>query len=248
MTRVVAIIQARTGSTRLPRKVLSEIAGEPMLGRVIERVSEARLVDDVVVATTVDSSDDPIVELASERGWRFTRGSIDDVLSRYVDAAREHEAEVIVRVCSDCPLIDPALVDDVVRPLIDRPELDYVANNMPPRTYPIGLDVEAFRRAALETAHREDHDPALREHVTPYIRQRPERFHILGLNHPDDLSAHRWTVDEPADLQLIERVYGALGGSPGHWTSVLDLLDAHPEWSRLNAHVAQKPQHIEPSR
>ncbi len=248
MTRVVAIIQARTGSTRLPRKVLSEIAGVSMLERVIERVRAARLVDDVVVATTLDPSDGPIVELAVSRGWRVTRGSVDDVLARYVDAAREHEADVIVRVCSDCPLVDPELIDDVVGALLDRPELDYVANNLPPRTYPIGLDLEAFRRSALESAHVEDHDPALREHVTPYIRQQPERFQVLGLTHSEDLSAHRWTVDEPADLELIERIYRATGGSPGPWRSVVELIESHPDWSDLNAHVEQKPQRIEPTQ
>jgi spore coat polysaccharide biosynthesis protein SpsF len=248
MTRVVAIIQARMGSTRLPRKVLSEITGEPMLARVIERVSAARLVDEVVVATTVDPGDMPIVELAAARGWRVMRGSVEDVLARYVDAAREHDADVIVRVCSDCPLVDPELIDDVVGALQDRPEVDYVANNLPSRTYPIGLDLEVFRRSALETAHAEDRDPALREHVTPYIRQNPDRFQIMALGHTEDLSHHRWTVDVPEDLTLIRRVYEEMGGEPGPWRSVVELCERHPEWSQLNAHVAQKPQHIGPTR
>lgn len=248
MTRVVAIIQARTGSTRLPRKVLSEISGEPMLARVVERVSAARLVDEVVVATTVDPGDSPIVELAAARGWSVTRGSVDDVLGRYVEAARAHDADVIVRVCSDCPLVDPELIDDVVGALLDRPEVDYVANNLPSRTYPIGLDLEAFRRSALEAAHAHDRDPALREHVTPYIRQNPERFQILALGHTEDLSRHRWTVDVPEDLALMRRVYEAMGGALSPWRTVVELCEQNPEWIQLNAHVAQKPQHIEPTR
>lgn len=248
MTRVVAIIQARTGSTRLPQKVLHEFAGAPMLAHVVGRVRAARLVDDVVVATTVEPSDEPIVALAASRGWKVTRGSVDDVLSRYVEAARLHQADVIVRVCSDCPLVDPDLVDAVVGPLLERPDLDYVANNLPPRTYPIGLDLEAFRLEALERAHEEDRDPALREHVTPYIRQNSDAFKILGVTHEDDLSHHRWTVDEPVDMQLIEAIYEATGGAPGTWRETLRLLEGRPEWRELNAHVVQKPQRIERSR
>ncbi len=248
MTQVVAIIQARLGSTRLPRKVLSPIGGVPMLEHVVRRVSEARSVNQVVVATTVSSRDDAIVSLCQDRGWSVSRGSEDDVLARYHAAAQSHGADVIVRVCSDCPLVDPELIDDVVGALQDRPELDYVANNLPPRTYPIGLDLEAFRRSALETAHGEDRDPALREHVTSYIRQNTDRFEILGLSHTEDLSSHRWTVDVPEDLMLIERVYQEMGGDPGPWRTIVELCEAHPEWSQLNAHVVQKPQRIEPSQ
>jgi spore coat polysaccharide biosynthesis protein SpsF len=219
-----------------------------MLEHVVRRVSEARRLDQVVVATTVSSRDDAIVSLCQDRGWSVSRGSEDDVLARYHDAAQSYGADVIVRVCSDCPLVDPELIDDVVGALLDRPELDYVANNLPPRTYPIGLDLEAFRRSALETAHVEDQEPALREHVTPYIRQQPERFEILGLKHSEDLSSHRWTVDEPADLEFIDRIYRAMGGEPGPWRSIIDLIETHPDWSELNAHVAQKPQRIEPTQ
>jgi spore coat polysaccharide biosynthesis protein SpsF len=248
LTQVVAIIQARLGSTRLPRKVLSPIAGVPMLEHVVRRVSEARSVDQVVVATTVSSRDDAIVSLCQDRGWSVSRGSEDDVLARYHAAALSYGADVIVRVCSDCPLVDPELIDDVVGALQDRPEVDYVANNLPSRTYPIGLDLEVFRRSALETAHAEDRDPALREHVTPYIRQNPDRFQIMALGHTEDLSHHRWTVDVPEDLTLIRRVYEEMGGEPGPWRSVVELCERHPEWSQLNAHVAQKPQHIGPTR
>lgn len=219
-----------------------------MLEHVVRRVSQAERVDQVVVATTVSSEDDAIVSLCQERGWSVTRGSVDDVLGRYVEAARAHDADVIVRVCSDCPLVDPELIDDVVVALLDRPEVDYVANNLPSRTYPIGLDLEAFRRSALEAAHAQDRDPALREHVTPYIRQNPERFQILSLGHTEDLSRHRWTVDVPEDLALMRRVYEAMGGAPIPWRTVVELCEQNPEWGQLNAHVAQKPQHIEPTR
>jgi spore coat polysaccharide biosynthesis protein SpsF len=219
-----------------------------MLEHVVRRVSQAESVDQVVVATTVCSEDDAIVSLCQDRGWSVSRGSENDVLARYHTAAQVHGADVIVRVCSDCPLVDPELIDDVVARLLENPEVDYVANNLPSRTYPIGLDLEAFRRSALEAAHAEDRDPALREHVTPYIRQNPAKFQILGLSHTEDLSRHRWTVDVPEDLRLIERVYEEMGGEPGPWRSVVELCERHPEWSQLNAHVAQKPQHIEPTR
>jgi spore coat polysaccharide biosynthesis protein SpsF len=246
VTQVVAIIQARLGSTRLPRKVLTDIAGAPMLAHVVDRVSRARRVDAVVVATTVRPEDDAIVALCESRGWAVARGSEQDVLARYYAAALAHDAEVIVRVCSDCPLVDPGLIDSLVDTLFADRALDYAANNLPRRTYPIGLDLEAFRFAALERAHREDQQPARREHVTPFIRQHPELFQIYETGHDHDLSHHRWTVDVPEDLALMTRVFEATSGAPGGWTEILALLDAHPEWSELNAHVVQKRLHTEP--
>ena len=237
--RVVAIIQARTGSTRLPKKVFEELGGEPMLTRVVRRVSEARSVDAVVVATSRAKGDDAIAELAEAEGWLLTRGSEDDVLDRYRQAAEEHSADLIVRVCSDCPMTSPKLIERVIAALIDGPACDYAANNFSPATYPKGLDVEAFTRAALEAAWREDTRMEWREHVTPFLRQHPERFRHAELRHSEDLSASRWTVDTPEDLAFIRALIGA-APEGADWLSCVAIEEAHPEWSLINQHVQQR--------
>ena len=239
MTRVVAIVQARTGSTRLPRKVLEDIAGEPMLARVMERLGRAATVDAVVVATTVEPGDDVLAELAAARGWPCHRGAVDDVLARYHLTALAERADVVVRVCSDCPLIDPEVVDRVVATLLADPALDYVSNNEPARTYPIGLDVEAFTFDALDIAHREDRKPEWREHVTPFIKRHPERFAAAGVAATGaDRSELRWTVDVPADLEMMRQIYAGAGDVSS--SEVLVWLDAHPEVADLNRDVAQR--------
>jgi spore coat polysaccharide biosynthesis protein SpsF len=184
--KVVAIIQARMASSRLPGKVLLEIAGQPMLGLVHVRTRRARRVDDVLVATTTDDADKPICEYCEAHGIRFTRGSQFDVLDRYYQAARKFEADIVLRITADCPAIDPQLIDEAVDALRgpvnagvgDGPQMypdfafDFVANRLPPpfhRTYPIGLDVEACTFAALERAWKDGSDPQHREHVMPYL-------------------------------------------------------------------------------
>lgn len=237
---VVCIIQARMGSTRLPGKVLADLAGEPMLARVIERARRAKRVDKVVVATTDLPQDDVLVALCRERGWLVTRGSERDVLDRYAKAAREHGGDVIVRVTSDCPLLSPALVDDCVGALLDAlPAADYACNTLPPRTYPRGLDVEAVSREALERAWRDDPDPATREHVTPYIYRHPAAFRLVRVAGGADHSRHRWTVDTPADLAFARAVYGALGAS-FEWRDALRFVEARPDVAGINAEVVQK--------
>ena len=235
----LAIVQARTGSTRLPGKVLLPLLGEPVLVHVVRRVARARALDGVVVATTVEPGDDPIERLASTEGWPLVRGSEQDLLDRYLLAARAHEADIIVRITSDCPLVDPDLIDAVVAALRET-GVDYASNTLPPRTYPRGLDVEAMTRAALETAGREDTDPASREHATPYLYRNPDRFRLQPVPGEADLSMHRWTLDTPEDYTLIERIYEAIGHDDFAWTEVLALLEANPEWSELNRHVRQK--------
>jgi spore coat polysaccharide biosynthesis protein SpsF (cytidylyltransferase family) len=163
--RTVAIIQARMGSTRLPGKVLMDLAGEPMLVRVVNRVRRAERLDEVVVATTASPSDDPIFEGCRQRGWAVERGSEKDVLDRYYRAARAHHADVVVRITADCPFVDAGLIDQVVGAFLGG-GYDYVSNVLEPRTYPRGLDVEVFRFSALEKAWQEDRDPSWREHVT----------------------------------------------------------------------------------
>jgi spore coat polysaccharide biosynthesis protein SpsF len=229
------------GSSRLPGKVLVDLAGEAMLNRVVRRVQRATVVDEVVVATTTESADDVLAALCAAQCWPCFRGSQYDVLDRYYRAALEYGANVVVRVTSDCPLIDPEIVDRVVRELIDsRPPADYACNVLPRRTYPRGLDVEAFRIETLKLIWREDDNPAWREHVTQFIQQQPERFGIHGVLNDRDLSAMRWTVDTPEDLDLVRRIYEALGHDRFSWHEVLTLLEANPQWLEINRQVLQK--------
>ncbi len=239
MTRTVAIIQARTGSERLPGKVLLPLLGEPMLVHVVRRVSRAKSLDATVVATTTLSADDAIDELATREGWRISRGSETDLLDRYRQAAKANDADVVVRITSDCPLIDPTLIDDVVSAR-DKANADYASNSLEPRTYPRGLDVEAMTIGALEAADHDDTDPRSREHATPWIYRHPDRFTIVPVRSKVDLSAHRWTVDTPEDYDLVRRIYDALGRDDFSWRDALAVVDAHPEWSELNRHIRQK--------
>ena len=237
--RALAIVQARTGSTRLPRKVFEELKGETMLARVVRRVGQADHISEVVVATTSARADDPIAELAQAKGWRLTRGAEDDVLDRYRQAAEEHDAELIVRVCSDCPMTSPVLIDAVVNRLSEGAGVDYAANNFAPATYPKGLDVEAFTRDALEEAWRDDARPDWREHVTPYLRQHPGRFKHGDVRHCEDLSDFRWTVDTPEDLAFIRCLIDAVPDD-ATWLDCVELQRAHPEWSAINQHIQQR--------
>ena len=239
MTRTVAIIQARTGSTRLPGKVLLPLLSEPLLVHVVRRVARASRVDAVVVATTTMAGDDAIVELGSEAGWLLSRGSEMDLLERYLEAARAYGAERVVRITSDCPLIDPQVIDEVVAAL-DAADADYASNTLEPRTFPRGLDVEAMTMDALETAGRDDRDPASREHATPYLYRHPERFRLAAVRLSEDLSGHRWTVDTPEDYELVRRIYDRLGRDDFGWREALAVVEANPGWSDLNRHVEQK--------
>jgi spore coat polysaccharide biosynthesis protein SpsF len=239
--KVVAIIQARMGSTRLPGKVLLDLAGEPVLARVVERVLRAQTLDRAVVATTIQPADEAIARLCAERGWPCFRGSEEDVLDRYYHAAAAHRADVVVRITSDCPLIEPEVVDRVVREFLERqPGLDYAANTLPPRTFPRGLDTEVMCFDALERAWREDKNPAWREHVTPYIYRNPGIFRLHGVINEVDLSHMRWTVDTPQDLAFVRCIYEHLSHDCFSWHQVLAALQEHPEWLEINRGVQQK--------
>ncbi len=208
----VAVIQARCGSTRYPRKVLAPLQGRPMLAHIIERVSRASLVDRVVVATTDLGRDDPVAALTLESGAGLTRGSEDDVLSRYVQAAREHDADVVVRITADCPLTDPAVVDSVIRARTEN-DADYASNVEPP-TFPEGFDCEVFTAACL---HRVDEEATLayeREHVTVRVREHLGEFRTAHVAHDPDLSWMRLTVDVPEDFARVARLLDSLPVSP----------------------------------
>ena len=235
----VAIIQARTGSTRLPGKVLLELLGEPVLAHVVHRVGRARLVDATVVATTEASGDDAIERVAADYGWTVFRGSEDDLTGRYLGAARMAAADRVIRITSDCPLVDPGVIDEVVTAL-GRDDADYASNCIEPRTFPRGLDVEAMTMDALERADREDADPASREHATPWIYRHPDRFRLAAVRSAVDHSGQRWTLDTPEDFELIRRIYAAAGNDAFSWTEALAIVEAHPDWVMLNRHVPQK--------
>lgn len=236
---VVAIIQARIGSTRLPGKVLVDLGGRPMLARVVRRTQRAARVDQVVVATSTDPADEPIVALCHELGVASFRGSREDVLDRYYQAALAYPADIVVRVTSDCPLIDPEVIDRVVAAFMDL-EPDYASNTIC-RTYPRGLDTEAVSFEALRRAWREALLPYQRIHVTPYFYQNPEIFAIFPVIQGEDLSEGRWTVDTPEDLAFLRAIYARLGPDDAFsWQDVWRLLRKEPELAALNQHVCQK--------
>jgi spore coat polysaccharide biosynthesis protein SpsF len=236
-----AIIQARMSSTRLPGKVLLDLAGEPMLARVVERTRRARQIDRTIVATTIEPEDEPIVELCRSRGWAVSRGSRDDVLDRYYQAALADGADPIVRITSDCPLIDPEIIDRVVDRL-NGGNFDYASNINPRRTFPRGLDVEAFSFGALSAAWSEDREATGREHVTPFLYRHPERFRIaLVESDRSETADHRWSVDTAEDYELLRRISAHLQGNHFGWLDVLELLHQHPDWCEINHHIEQKP-------
>lgn len=238
--KTVAIVQARMGSTRLPGKVMMDLLGEPVLVRDVNRLRRSTLLNEIVIATTTLPADDRIVSLCKEWGWKYFQGDENDVLDRYYRAARSCHADVIVRITSDCPMIDPQIVDQIVKAFLETPGVDYVSNTLPPRTFPRGLDTEVMTFAALERAWKEDNDPKLREHVTPYIYRNPEKFQIRAFTSDKDLSFHRWTLDTPDDLLFIRTVYEHFGSDRFTWADVLEYLTRHPEVMKINSDVQQK--------
>ena len=237
----MAIVQARMTSTRLPGKVLLPILGIPMLTLQLERMRRASSMDGIVIATTVNAADDPIIELCNQQNIAYFRGSEQDVLSRYAETAHAFGIDVVVRITSDCPLIEPALIDRAVGVFLQaHGELDYVSNSLQP-SYPYGLAVEVFSRQALDQAHRLAAQQEEREHVTPYIYWRPGQFRIKSLTHNENLSHHRWTVDTPEDFELVSKIYGALYPQNPNFdmNQTLQLLDKYPEWMHINRHINQ---------
>ena len=239
--KVVAITQARMGSSRLPGKVLMNLQGRPMLAHHVERVSRARLVNQVVVATTDRTSDDTIAAFCKDAGFDVFRGDEADVLSRYAGAAQAFSADVVVRVTSDCPLIDPEVIDRTIGLFLEKsPDIDYVSNRLVP-SFPRGLDTEVFSRGALDKAAREATLPDDREHVTLYIWRQPNRFLLADLRNETDLSHLRWTVDEPADFELVSQIFAELWPSKPRFglADCLDLLIRRPELLTINSHIQQ---------
>ena len=237
--KVVAIVQARMGSTRLPGKVLKDLAGETMLARVVERLHGTRLINEVLIATTDRPADDAIVAECRKVSVAVSRGDQDDVLDRYFRAAQLMKADVVVRVTSDCPLLDPEITDKTIAAFLEaRP--DYASNVMV-RTYPRGLDTEVMSFDALARAWRRASKAYEREHVTPYIYEHSEEFKLLSVTGDLDYSGYRWTVDTPEDMEFVQAIYGRFQGHTlFNWRDVLALLNREPEIVNLNQHVSQK--------
>ncbi|HTV23059.1 MAG TPA: glycosyltransferase family protein [Polyangiaceae bacterium] len=248
--RVVVVVQARMGSSRLPGKVLLPVAGAPLLQRMLERVLAAEEPDEICVATTLAAEDDPIRELARSICVPVVSGHPTDLIERHLQAGRATRADVVVKVPSDCPLIDPAVIDCVLARYREcSDQVDFVTNLHPP-SWPDGNDVEVIPMPVLETAWREATRPLEREHTTPFIWERPDRFRLLNVvsDLGGDLSkTHRFTIDYPEDHRFIARVFDELW-SPGRpifsVTDILALLAARPDIVRLNARWAGQSWHL----
>jgi spore coat polysaccharide biosynthesis protein SpsF len=240
--KVTAIIQARMGSTRLPGKVLADLGGESTLSRVVRRLRRSQLLDELVVATTAAAADEAIVQEARRLGAPCFRGDELDVLDRYYKAARAFQSDVMVRITSDCPLIDPEVTDKTIRAFLERAP-DYASNALQ-RTYPRGLDTEVMTADALGRAWREAKGPYEREHVTPFLYEHPDLFKVLSVVNDIDYNWHRWTLDTPEDLEFVRSVYARFDNRDDFsWRDILQLLEREPALTELNGHIQQKMLH-----
>ena len=240
--KTVILIQARMTSTRLPGKVLKKTLGKSLLEYLVERLRLVTLVDELCVATTINKTDDPIIEECKRLGVRYFRGSENNVLERYYQAALDCNAQNIVRVTSDCPVIDPREIDRLILFFKENSKAcDYASNSLV-RTYPRGMDAEIFTFKTLETAHQLAKSDSEREHVTLYIYQNPEQFRIHGIQYESDQSHYRWTVDTEEDFVLVSKIIETLYPKKRDF-SLKDMLEAaavNPDWKTLNSHVRQK--------
>ncbi|CAM2881777.1 cytidylyltransferase domain-containing protein [Clostridium sporogenes] len=241
--KVVCIVQARVGSTRLPGKVLKKICGKTILEHDIDRLRRVKNIDEIIIATTTLKKDNDIVKECKILGVKYFRGSEDDVLSRYYYAAKENNADVVVRITSDCPLIDPEISENIIKYYIDnKNKYDYVSNTID-RTYPRGLDTEVFSFKALEKAFKEAVSSRDKEHVTPYIWRNSKFFKLSQYKNSKNYSDLRWTLDTIEDFELIDTIYKLLYpnmNSKFQFDNILDLYDKYPELKSINVNVKQK--------
>ena len=239
--KVVTFVQARMSSRRLPGKVLTPIMGEPMLARVLSRACRSRTPAETWVLTSDDARDNAIEKLCADRGVPCFRGSLDDVLDRFVQAARVTDPDIIVRITADCPLVDPEVIDRTVGVLMRDSKVVYAATRMPEqRSFPVGIDVEVFRREALERSAEVALDPYQREHVTPWFYDGSQGDPIVHVQAERDLSGHRWTVDTPEDLDFIRALWPKLPSVDAGYEEIVAIVEAHPELRALNSHVRQR--------
>jgi len=237
--KTVIIVQARMTSTRLPGKVLKTVLDKPLLEYQIERLRRIKLADEIVIATTTNDTDQPIVDFCNRLDLPFFRGSEEDVLSRYYRAAVEHKADIVVRVTSDCPVIDPVLSDKAIAFFL-KPENDYDYLRL--FQYPRGLDTEVFTFKALEECYFEAAEKPEKEHVTPFFYRHPNRYNVKYLSSSTDYSHHRWTVDTPEDFELIKRIIEKLYPIKKRFefVDILNVLSKNTDWYYLNREVKQK--------
>ncbi len=238
--KTTAIVQARLGSERLPGKVLKDLCGKPVLEHVVRRLRKASLLDEVIVAIPDAAKDDVLARFCEERGYTLSRGSEQDVLSRYLNAARAHGADIIVRITSDCPLIDPAIVDQVLTAHRKDPVVEYTCNVLE-RSFPRGVDTEVVSMACLERLDKEARVSLYREHVTNYMHDHRDAFRTRNVLRPGgDRSDLRICIDTQEDFDLVRGVMQGAGEDAGI-EAVIDFLDKHPQIARLNAAIRQKP-------
>lgn len=240
--KVVGIIQARMTSSRLRGKMTMPVAGRPLLERLLDRLALCRTLDEICLATTTNADDDPLVAICAARGIAVHRGSEHDVLGRFHDAALGRQADVCVRITGDCPLLDPAIVDAHVRLYLEAGStLDYVWCGDPP-TLPNGMTCEVFSISALTQARGNATADYDREHVTPYLRRPGNGFRMAAFRPSPDLSMLRLSVDTPEDLRLVDRIWSTLGREgPGFsLADIAQILDMHPDWRAINAHIVQQ--------
>ncbi len=240
--KVVCIMQARVGSTRLPGKVLKKICGKTVLEHDIERLRRVKNIDEIVIATTVAERDINIVKEAERLGVKYFRGSEEDVLSRYYLAAKESNAEIVVRVTSDCPLLDSFVTENIIQLYLDNIDCyDYVSNTID-RTYPRGLDAEVFSFKSLAIAYKQATSKRDREHVTPYIWDNPTLFKHYQYKNNIDYSSYRWTLDTIEDFKLIKLIYNKLYKLDPCFTmnDIFSLYKDNNELFDINSHIQQK--------
>ena len=238
--KTVAIIQARMSSTRLPGKVLLDVDGKTMLERVYERVELSRHVNQIVVAMPDRLTDQPIWKLCRKKGWACSFGNENDVLSRFYNAATHYQADKIVRITADCPLVEPSLIDRVIATSNANANLDYVSNLYPVRTYPRGLDVELITMKTLQKVYETATSDRHREHVTLMVYEKSNQFQISGVSHKTNYSNLRWTVDTYEDLQLANEIYNHFDRRKFSWLDIVDAYRTNPNWLEINKQVQQK--------
>ncbi|MCX6772878.1 MAG: glycosyltransferase family protein [Candidatus Micrarchaeota archaeon] len=234
-TGVLAIIQARMGSTRLPKKVLADVEGKPMMHWIAMRLKASKKVSKIVVATTTEKVDGQVEEFAKSEGIPCYRGSVNDIVDRCYQAALQSGCGAVVRITADCPLVDPALVDEMLV-AFEKGKFDFYSNVEPP-SYPDGLDVEILSYDCLERLWKATRDDSfLAEWFRTYLVQNPDKFRLGNHKYKTDLSSLRWTVDEKEDLELVRRIYSELKGRGGvfHMSDVLELLSKEPSIAKIN--------------
>lgn len=238
--KVAAIIQARMGSTRLPGKVLKKVLGKTLLEYQIERVLRAHTIDEIIIATTTKKEDDQIVDLCKQLSINYYRGSEQDVLSRYYEAAKEFEVDIIVRLTSDCPLIDPEIIDKTVQVFLTE-KFDYVSNSII-RTYPRGMDTEVFSYQGVSEVNENAVKDYEREHVTPYWYEHPDDYRIKVVSNFTDLSQYRLTVDTKEDFKLISNIISSIYIKNRFFTleDIMKVISDNPHWLLINSHINQK--------